>query len=291
MTVQPTGDDVRSVKASEMDHSVTLTDCQRAYRVATNLQDAYGISQSTWEQIKEKEIARVDQYVNAKNGNMPISTWASKYGQKSVKQFHMLCGLLEHRTDVDAQAVHLDSLAQDEARRSTDTEEEKRAQRSRVVDLYKAKTAVDLLRMMGFTGGVFDNQALNTGQMFTTERKKRVATAVLKWISQLDVPGGDLQHVQKEMQMIMDGNPSKTTAKDMLNKLNSRFFQDALGVALKVSSMSHGKRKRTEMELATQTWQIRCEKFRIQDFSDDGDVTKPRVHIRGPQDVGICGLL
>ena len=81
--------------------------------------------------------------------------------------------------------------------------------------------------------------------------------------------------------MIMDGNPSKTTARDMLSKLNNRFFQEALGVALKVSSTSHGKRKLTEMERAAQTWQIRCGKFRIQDFSDDGDVTKPQVKPSG----------
>lgn len=284
MTAEPTKADKIMVKAAESNYTVTLSDIQRAHRTGKKLRQAYGIGADQWEEIKAAEIARVDGKLKTQ-GKMPKQTWAASYSDKAIRQFEMLCGIFPHRGDAEAQQRHIDSLSQQEAAAPVETEEEKRAQRKRVLELYKTKTALDLLKILGFGGGAFDTQKRSPVEMLTDQSKCSAAKAVLKWIGHLEVTTGDTQRLQREMGLIASGQRSKTTHKDMLSMLNNRFFNEALGIKLvSASPSSSKKRKRSQAEqaaiLATSPWCLRCDKFRIAGFNDDGDPMKPLVRDR-----------
>jgi len=268
MMVDPTNSDNEAIQNAERDYNVTLTEVQRALQRANKFQEWYGLDQEQWGQITKAEITKVDKKIKDK-GKMPQSTWASRYGDKAMAQYQLLQNMLPYRGNVQAQEELIDALCKQVAATSTDKEDDGHAQKKRVVRLYKAKTAVDILKLLGFSQGIFDTTELTVAAMFPSEGKKNVAKAIHKWTINLEMPNESDQRLKEQMEMIMNGKRSRTSAKKMLSMLNNRFLNDSLGIQVVLA-----KRRRNEEDVP---WRLVCNKFRVPDFNDDGDVTRPLV--------------
>ncbi len=267
-------DDVCQLEAAENSYDITLTDRQRALRTRFKLQDEYGIDDDQWEAIQESDKQAVEKSKQS-SGSLPQSCWASRYGGDAIEQYRMFSKLLPHATDAGQQQMLCDTLAKKEAYEHAETEEERSMQRTRVKSMYRAKTSIDILSLLGFQGGIFDPQQLSAEAMLgSKEKRQRVANAIAKWLSQLE-PSANATLQAEDMTRIAAGGEYNKRLADIVKVVNERFLKPSFGVSLKASN----KRSRDEKSNPDlRKYKIDIDsKFRIEGISDDGDITKPLV--------------